>query len=225
MPEGHRKRPREIFFPWTKDLQTGIRVIDMDHRSLVDVVNELHANWEKGRFAEALPGLMGNLFNYCVDHFFREEKLMEDYGYPGLRLHRERHRGIRRYIYALRVVATEHPNRVDPEKLLMFLRDWLINHIGKSDMDYVGYIDQRMTEKGIGIDEGWFDLVVPSEEVTLDLHLPSSRIILVQQVAEILRGRRCDALELEKVVQEILNRHLYEIPSEESEALVHDLLR
>lgn len=225
MPDSHGKPGRDVFFPWSKAIETGIRVIDMDHRSLVDVVNQMHAKWMDGHFEQAVPGLMGSLLDYCTEHFFREEKIMEEYGYPDLRMHKERHRGIRRFVFALRVVATEHPHRIDPQKTLNFLQDWLVNHIGKSDMDYVGHIRERMSEEGVGLDQPLFDEVLPSEIVTMKLRMPPDDALLIRQVAEVLRGRRAGAMELERTVQDILNRNLFEIPAEECEAMVHDLLR
>lgn len=224
-PNRSAKPTREAFFRWSKEIETGIRVIDRDHRALIEVVNRLHENMVDGRFQTALPGLMSNLFDYCSDHFFREEKIMEEYGYPDLRRHQERHRGIRRFVYALRVVAGEHPSSIDPEKMLLFLRDWLTNHIGKSDMDYVQHIRKQMEDTGTAEKQDMFRYSLPAEDVTVELRLPPGDVVLIQQVAEICRGRRHDTMEVEKTVQEILNRNTFNLPLEDCKALVQDLLR
>ena len=59
----------------------------------------------------------------------------------------------------------------------------------------------------------------------MKLRIPPGDALLIRQVAEVLRGRRAGAMELERTVQDILNQNLFEIPAEECEAMVHDLLR
>ncbi len=217
------------FFKWSKDIETGIRLIDIDHRSLVDIVNEMHEQHRAGTFEAAVPNLIRLLLQYCTEHFFREEKIMEEYGYPGLRLHRERHRGILRFVHALRVVALDRPERIDPDKMLRFLQDWLVNHIGKSDMDYVKHIRQSMLGVGARHDGESLEESLPApskaKEVKIELTLPPQDALLIQQIAEIVRHSRADALELEKLTQEVLNRSTFQIPFEECEELIHDLMR
>ncbi len=223
MPSGRDQPAQQVFFGWTKDIETGFRIIDMDHRLLVKTINQIHETQVSGRFNEEASDLFSILFDYCTEHFFREEKIMAEYGYPGLRVHKERHRGIRCFVFALRVVAVERPSRIDPEKLLLFLRDWLTNHIGKSDMDYVKHINQQLSQ-GENCPVS-IDTRRPVEEITLTLALSPDDTLLLQQVAEILRGHREDALRLESAVQNILARHTFDIPLEDCEVLVKDLLR
>ena len=66
---------------------------------------------------------------------------------------------------------------------------------------------------------------VSRKRVKLELHLPAGDALLLKQIAEILRHSRSDALELEKVTQDILNRSKFQMPKDECAALVHDLLR
>ncbi len=225
MPYRVRKPRPEPFFAWSSKVETGIRIIDTDHRSLVDVVNECHADWAAGHFADTVKELMNELFRYCTDHFFREEKIMEQYRYPGLEVHKERHRGILRFVYALRVVAREDPYRIDPEKMLNFLRDWLVNHIGKSDMDYVAHIQDHLSRTGPGGDAGEPHHEPHLEETTLNLLIRPDSVLVIQHAAEILRSGGPDALELEHHIQKLLTHSTFEIPKDHCYELVHDLLR
>ncbi len=131
-----------VFFEWTKKYATGIAGIDADHENLFMIINVLHDNVEKnGPEAEITPVLTA-LGEYVKRHFLSEEKEMRRAGYPEIAKHIAEHRAISRRIQACIDQGNEHPNSINALELLDFLKDWLANHVLKSDMEYVPYVNR-----------------------------------------------------------------------------------
>lgn len=186
------------FFPWSPDYSVGIRLIDNDHKDLVDTVNELHDAIEAREGCEAVRRALTMLANYVREHFAREEQLMADYGYPGLAAHKRLHFVLRRQVHAIRLVYADDPLKIDPDRLLAFLRDWLVNHILKSDRQYVPY----MTGESAGSKAAAQAPVAPPAEetdgpVALELQVPSDKIEVLRRCAVLLSkgGDRAQSLE------------------------------
>jgi len=76
------------FFPWSEEYSVHLRVIDNDHKDLVDTVNALHDGIKGGSARDKIGQIIGNLARYVDDHFVREEGLMEAYSYPNLAQHK-----------------------------------------------------------------------------------------------------------------------------------------
>ncbi|MCG7988943.1 MAG: bacteriohemerythrin [Candidatus Thiodiazotropha lotti] len=82
--------------------------------------------------------------DYTKYHFAREEKLMQDNGYPDFEPHKEQHE-----IMIMQVSnymdAYEKDREATIDELTSFLKTWLINHIAGTDQNY----SQFLRDKGI----------------------------------------------------------------------------
>ena len=129
---------------FTDDLNTGIAVIDDQHRELFRRINLLLADIEGGRGPEAVSGTLGFLEEYIVEHFTAEENLQIHYSYPGYALHKAMHDGFRLDVGLLRErLATAGPT---PELVFMtrgLVVEWLVEHIKKADRSIGAYIKTR----------------------------------------------------------------------------------
>ena len=75
---------------WTDDLNTGIPVIDGQHRQIVDYINQLHdARTTNDR--QVVGDVINNLIDYTLSHFSFEEELMVESGYPFAGPHKRVH--------------------------------------------------------------------------------------------------------------------------------------
>lgn len=114
----------------TKELRTGIGKIDSQHETLVDLINllesEQHCDKEKTLTA---------LYAYVDLHFKYEEALMRLNGYPFYEQHKRLH-----VFFLEKIEQSSRNKRGDCEEIRHFLCDWLLNHIGKSDQDYVSWV-------------------------------------------------------------------------------------
>jgi hemerythrin len=119
--------------PWMQEYNTGIVMIDAQHKRLVDIINKLHNAIQAGSDQETLVGILSKLTDYTKYHFDFEEGLLEKLSYTGLENHKEEHQ---EFIHLVEGMA----GRLNNEKLntgnmlLKYLRSWLSNHILIEDM-------------------------------------------------------------------------------------------
>ena len=75
---------------WQDDLNTGIKVIDNQHRRIVEMINHLHDAMAH-RDRQEIGDILDELVDYTLSHFTFEESLMEDAGYEFTRAHKRVH--------------------------------------------------------------------------------------------------------------------------------------
>ena len=130
------------FLEWSSTYVTGIAQIDADHENLFMFVNVLHENVQKNGPETNIAPVLTVLGEYVKMHFIREEKEMRRANYPGIVGHIEQHRAISRRIQSDIELCNERRGKIDVVELLEFLKGWLSNHVLKSDMDYVPFVNQ-----------------------------------------------------------------------------------
>lgn len=118
---------------WTADFNTGIDVIDSQHRRIVDYINQLE---EANRNDRVLVGrILDELIDYTLSHFAFEESLQEEAGYSMAKPHKAVHDA-----FARRVASFQERHRTGQDiadELNALLRTWLVHHIKRDDMAYV----------------------------------------------------------------------------------------
>jgi len=122
------------YFNWAPELDTGISVIDNQHKRIVEYINTLDkAVREKDM--SVVAEVVEQLTDYTVTHFTFEEELMQKHGYPYLDAHKKVHQAFTERVqnYKKRIDQGEDVSR----QLLSDLRIWLTNHIKRDDKDYV----------------------------------------------------------------------------------------
>lgn len=126
---------------WTADLETGIAVIDGQHRRIVDYINELQAI--SGSAEQSLINrVLNDLVDYTYSHFAFEEALMEEVGYDSLPIHRKTHEAFCARIGDLKHRAANGDTVV--EELVELLRTWLLRHIMSDDQSYADLVREKL---------------------------------------------------------------------------------
>jgi hemerythrin-like metal-binding protein len=120
---------------------TGVKIIDDQHRQIVQMVNDLNRSLEEGRDDAELKHLFAALLTFTADHFATEEKLMERFGYPQEDDHRKQHATL---VHELQVIATEF-NQGAELSLLQSIKDWLLGHIQNADKPLGTYLTSLNT--------------------------------------------------------------------------------
>ena len=130
------------FFEWTDELSVGIELIDSQHKRLVSIINDFHNAADKGDTKSAIRKVVGTLIYYVGTHFADEEKLMEEYKYPQLGLHRRMHEYLTQQVaeYAEKLKAEQPILNLD---MAIFLKGWLQDHIAETDKKYGIHIAQQ----------------------------------------------------------------------------------
>jgi len=127
---------------WNDTLNTGISVIDSQHRRIVAYINAL----EEARSAKdrtQVGQIIEQLVDYTQSHFGFVESLMEEAKYRFLKPHQKVHELFIRRVNAFTVRAAKGED-VSTE-LHSMLSTWLLNHIAHEDRDYASAV-RRMTE-------------------------------------------------------------------------------
>lgn len=119
---------------WSSDLDTGISVIDNQHRKIVDYINMLSTAKESGD-KTVVAEVLDQLADYTMTHFAFEEGLQEQAGYQYLVAHKKVHALFIKKVseYQSRMAGGE--DVID--QILATLKRWLVNHIRNDDADYV----------------------------------------------------------------------------------------
>lgn len=129
-------------FRWTEAYSVHIAALDEQHRRLFDAVNELHRALQIGEGAAALQAVLQRLLHYAAEHFAAEEALMAQYNFPGLSTHRARHEAFRNKLAEF-MEAHRAARAGAPVAVLLFLQDWLKNHLLKTDKLYSDFLNAR----------------------------------------------------------------------------------
>jgi hemerythrin len=129
------------YLHWTNDLDTGIAVIDKQHKRIVAYINVLNTANEAGDLA-AVNQVLGELVDYTLSHFSFEEELQEKANYPFFKAHKRVHEMFTKRIAEFQQRAKTGEN-IAPEILTM-LKIWLINHIKGDDADYVECVTKSL---------------------------------------------------------------------------------
>ncbi|GAB0056452.1 Bacteriohemerythrin [Candidatus Magnetaquicoccaceae bacterium FCR-1] len=128
---------------WTGKMEVNVPTLDADHRNLIRLINELYAAVQSGQGQKLLTKIVDELLTYTRTHFAREERHMQEIGFPDLAMHQEEHR-----LFAEKATAYQKKLEEDPFALssdvLQYLRSWLTQHIQGSDMAYRRHSEARV---------------------------------------------------------------------------------
>jgi hemerythrin-like metal-binding protein len=131
------------FIQWNDSMSVGIDEIDTQHMQLVSLINDLYSAMSKGQGKEQLNEIFNELFDYAKTHFFAEEKLMFVHGYQGYDQHKDEHKKFVEDIKKYKGKFEGGDSKASIE-VANFLKDWLINHIMKTDQQYAPYLRERI---------------------------------------------------------------------------------
>jgi len=127
---------------WNHTCSVGVRAMDDQHGVLMDTINELRLALVRGASPGPVSVLLDSLLEFTRAHFYSEEQLMEQHGFPGLEEHRAEHE---RMLRELRESAhrMQHSENVKMGPLLLALRDGFIAHIENLDQQYGPWLNAR----------------------------------------------------------------------------------
>lgn len=135
-----QQRPEKNSGPmlqWKDEYNTGVKLMDQQHRRLVELINQLFQCMKDGGDRMLLAEVVDELVNYTVTHFRAEEDVMKKHNYPDFEAHKVVHKNFVEQVgvYAAKLKSGD---RLPPADVYKFLKDWLISHIEKQDRDGYG---------------------------------------------------------------------------------------
>jgi len=144
-PEIHWRNVNQSYqktehFKWCDSYSLGIKVIDDQHKRLLEFVNalcnddEIHTDEEHDYFKE----IIAQAVDYIKTHFAAEEGIMLATRYPGYDEHKKHHNDF--ILNVVRSAKDYHAGkRLVLSKFSCFLRNWILSHIAVVDVGYIDY--------------------------------------------------------------------------------------
>ena len=126
---------------WNTNFDTGIEVIDFQHRKIVSMINDLRIPSGDSEHA-VVNDILNRMREYVVEHFTFEEELMYAADYLYTEAHIKLHQ---RFLARLDAMTKKNKSgELIIEELAEFLGTWLTHHIGHEDQDYVADVSRVM---------------------------------------------------------------------------------
>ncbi len=120
-------------FPWSEKFETHVELIDVQHKKLVAILNQLCESINERELNQTtFDGILTQLFDYTAYHFADEEQLMIDSGVSEKHtiLHKMEHRSFIYDIERMRNYFSPDVSLTESgEKLVQFITAWLTYHI------------------------------------------------------------------------------------------------
>jgi len=134
---------------WDEKYATGIDLIDLQHKELFLLTNELFRACLTGekKLNSVFTETMGRMVDYVRFHFSAEQELLHRIKYPEYQEHKKQHEKLIRDILEA-VKAHQKGEKFVPNQFVRTMRDWILGHIALSDRQYAAFIaDQK--KKGL----------------------------------------------------------------------------
>lgn len=134
-------KTKEDLIKWDDNYKIGYKRIDDQHKELVNIINDLYhstefENPENQKLNEAFRDALKKTVDYISFHFSYEEKIMMAINYNKLLEHSSSHKTFTQTIFDY-VQSYESGSLDAINKLLKYLKEWLINHVLVSDKEFV----------------------------------------------------------------------------------------
>ena len=136
---------------WTNKLMCGVKIIDDQHKGLVDLVNDMfkHATGNVTQERDYFNKVIQEAVKYVKNHFVTEEKIMLATKFSGFPEHKKEHDN-----FVLAVVENirdyESGKRHTLSTFTRFLRDWILSHVALMDKQYFEYFKKIATRNADG---------------------------------------------------------------------------
>jgi len=145
---------------WSSTLTCGIKLIDDQHKQLVDMVNDIvtHVAGNEEQEKRYLSEILQKVARYIKEHFATEEKIMITTKFSGYAVHKNAHEKFTQTV-AENIKNFASGKRLSPVFFSRFLKDWILSHIAVMDKQYFEYLRKIATTKADG------KLSITSEDV------------------------------------------------------------
>lgn len=117
---------------WKDEFSVGVPSVDLEHRELIGLINELHDMTGDDASAYEILTMLGEIFAQISAHFALEERWMRETRYAHYGEHKDDHEML---LDELRDIMdrVEHDGRYDSDALSRELSDWFTNHFRTHD--------------------------------------------------------------------------------------------
>lgn len=130
---------------WSDVYKTGVEQIDLQHQYFVSLMKQVQKYYEQGSSNLKPREILQEVILYAQYHFYSEENLMKEYGYPDIEKQKAEHRKLIDTILLEAEKIGDSAEDLIP--LHTFLLDWFFSHTTKADRQMGKYITKKIKEK------------------------------------------------------------------------------
>jgi hemerythrin-like metal-binding protein len=138
--EAKKEKPRLCKFSQSYDVQ--VEKMNDDHTVIFNYINSVSDNVKNNAPKKELITSLLNLENFTVEHFDREEQLMQQNNYPEYAEQKRAHTKLLDKVRSI-IETVEADEEIDIIEVMVFLRNWLIKHIQGMDKKYGPYMNKK----------------------------------------------------------------------------------
>jgi len=134
---------------WSNTYSVGIKLIDDQHKELLDLVNDMynHVNNDDEAAERAyFQGVIKKTADYVKIHFATEEKIMKATNFKGYSGHKLIHDSFIMSVVDI-INQFESGKRVPLISFTNFIKDWILTHIAIMDKQYFEHLLKVMPRK------------------------------------------------------------------------------
>jgi len=122
-----------VLIDWSQEFETGIAEVDHEHRELVDLINQLHAELSAEGGQAATSAFLGEVFARISAHFALEEANMRRFGYDEYDDHKRDHEHLLDELRDLMDASERGDFAGSAAALSEAVRRWFVEHFRTRD--------------------------------------------------------------------------------------------
>ena len=137
---------KQTVVEWSDDFACDIKIIDDQHKGLLDLINEMfnHASGDDEEEQAYFKSVVEKAVDYVRVHFATEEKIMRQTGYAGYEEHKKAHET---FVAAVldNARAFQKEKKINLEEFCVFLKDWVLTHVAGQDKKYFSHFRKNIS--------------------------------------------------------------------------------
>lgn len=127
---------------WSDDFSVGVKELDEQHKTLINIINELFTLYTEKKFGQAdVSPIFKALMDYADQHLATEEYYFNLYNYEKGPQHTALHNAYREKISALKAEYEKDNSEKTLFAVNNFLNEWWVWHINHVDKEYTEYFN------------------------------------------------------------------------------------
>ncbi|MGI9261477.1 MAG: bacteriohemerythrin [Woeseiaceae bacterium] len=127
---------------WKDEFSVGVTAVDLEHRDLIDLINDLHALMGEGATHQQVTSSLGEVFAQISAHFALEERYMRETEYEHFPSHKDDHEKLLDEIRDI-MDRVEDDGSFDEDRLSKELEHWFTEHFKTHDAKLHHFESQR----------------------------------------------------------------------------------
>lgn len=118
---------------WRSEFETGVDDVDHEHRELVELINQLHAQLGGDAEPATISAFLGEVFARISAHFALEESVMRKHDYDQYLEHKTDHEKLLDDIRDIMDEFETGKYAAYDEALAVAVHDWFVDHFKTKD--------------------------------------------------------------------------------------------